>query len=124
MPLPNPFPETPFSTVRIFMAERGLPRAAPNPRPSSPYILYSLFTPLPPPLPSSLSPKKVCSRRAYFVELFAPPPMAPPEGGRRKIFRGFRGFWVPKPLEKLFDNPAPVQGELFDNPPALSGGGG
>ena len=45
VPLPNAFPETPFSTVRIFMAERGLPRAAPYPRHSTPYSIYSiLFT--------------------------------------------------------------------------------
>ena len=52
--LPNPFPETPFSTVRIFMAERGSPRAAPNPLPSIPSLLpSSLF---PPPLSLLLYP--------------------------------------------------------------------
>ena len=79
------------------MAERGSPRAAPNPLPSIPYLLPSpLF--FPSPLSLLLYPPPSPHYRLWgapaVCEKFGPPPppMAPPEGGRRKIFRGFHCF--------------------------------
>ena len=81
------------------MAERGSPRAAPNPLPSIPTSLPS-FPSFPSPLSLLLyrppSPHyRLCGAPAVceqFDNLASPPPTAPPEGGRRKFFRGFRGF--------------------------------
>ena len=72
------------------MAERGLPRAAPNPRPSSPILYTPYFPPLPPPLPSPLSPLLAFFAAPVFCEQFGTLPLPrPPKWGAGKFLGVF-----------------------------------